>query len=339
MGLSLTGIHIFGTEAPQNVNFSFRSFSPNWLTCVYDFSDAAPDYSYKAARLISKETSAPVLHFRMFDSEMIRFEFFRNGKIVARYSDDEFIANKKLYDIPALLNYEDGNKKRISAILHCSDIDLKIAMLEEFFGVCLLTAPELFDEGNIPSCNRSDSVYRVYQAEEKALTGKAAPIGLNLIAEYPGKLFWNEFNKEKRTFKPHYFLHGYTSDNYFDENNHTLAPVRFTGCSLESSDYDTFEQGRIPHSGIDPRFETDYGTPLKVTFSENCPQEYCGKTMVVPSGFYPLEFLPTGELLLQGNHRIFVTNPTFKIIAKLSIKGDIADIIDNYILTTTGDSF
>ena len=61
--------------------------------------------------------------------------------------------------------------------------------------------------------------------------------------------------------------------------------------------------------------------------------------MTLPSGFYPESFTKNNELLLQGNHRIYVADSTMKIIAKLSIKGDIADIMDDYVLTTTGDSF
>ena len=61
--------------------------------------------------------------------------------------------------------------------------------------------------------------------------------------------------------------------------------------------------------------------------------------MTLPNGFYPRDFTNTDELLLQGNHRIYVVDAALKIIAKLSIKGDIADIVDDHILTVTGDSF
>ena len=61
--------------------------------------------------------------------------------------------------------------------------------------------------------------------------------------------------------------------------------------------------------------------------------------MILPDGFYPMEFLPSGELLLMGNHRIYIADPTLKIIAKLTVKGDVADIVGNHILTTAGSSF
>ncbi len=335
MGTSLSSIHIFGDSAPINCGFSFRSFSSNWQTCVDDFSKKPPDYPYKAAKRISKHIDAPVLHFGVFDSEMIWFEVLCNGKVVSKYSDDEFVANKKLFDIPSLIGYGEGQKKRLSSLLSCSDIDFKIAMLEEYLGVCLLYLPGISDDSEMFHRNRGDALYRKYQAAEKALTGKAAPIHLNLIAEYPGKLFWDFFDDgHLESVKPHCFLYGYANDN-----SHDLTPVRFTGKNLESSDLSTFSQDRIRRTQANPLFKMHYGTPCKVTFTDDCPPVYRGKSMTLPNGFYPENFTKTNELLLQGNHRIYVADHTLKIIAKLSIKGDIADVVDDYILTTTGDSF
>ncbi len=335
MGTSLSSIHIFGDSAPIDCSFSFRSFSPNWQTCINDFSEKAPDYPYKAAKYISKHIDAPVLHFGVFDSEMIWFDIFYNGKIVSKYSDDELVANKKLFDIPSLIGYGEGHKKRLSSLLSCSDIDLKIAMLEEYLGVCLLYLPELDDNPQFFHRDRNDTIYRKYQAEEKALTGKAAPIHLKLIAEYPGKLFSDFFNTAHiNEIKPHYYLYGYAGNNSYD-----LTPVCFVGEKLEESDLSTFSQGRICVPFDNPQFKMHYGTPCKVTFSDDCPPAYRGKTMTLPNGFFPYDFTNEHELLLEGNHRIYVVDPTLKIIAKLSIKGDIADIMDDYVLTTTGDSF
>ena len=266
---------------------------------------------------------------------MIWFEFFLNGKVVSRYTDEEFSANKKLFDIPSLIGYNDGQKKRLSTLLRCSDTDYKIAMLEEFFGVGLLYLPEIADEPELLRRDRSDTLYRKYQAEEKALTGRMAQIQFCMIREYPGKLFRNFFGFSfLNNIKPHYFLFGYAHEDSCD-----LTPVCFVGESLEASDLFTFSQNRIPWKPIDPCFELDYGTPCKVTFSDECPPAYRGKTMTLPNGFYPVSFTKNNELLLEGNHRVFVADPTLKIIAKLSVKGDIADVVDDYVLTTSGDSF
>ena len=335
MGTSLSSVHIFGNSVPIDCGFTFHSFSPNWQTCIDDFSEKAHDYPYKAAKFISKHIGAPVLYFGVFDSEMIWFEFFLNGKVISRYSDDEFVANKKLFDIPSLIGYADGQKKRLSSLLNCSDIDLKIAMLEEYLGVCLLYLPEVSDKPEMLHRDRSDILYREYQESEKALTGKAAPIHLNLVAQYPGKIFWDFFgHNHLENIKPHCFLYGYAYDN-----SHELMPVRFTGKRLETIDLPTFSQDRVCRVHEDPRFKMHYGTPCRVTFSDECPPAYRGKTMTLPNGFYPESFTKDNELLLQGNHRIYVADPTLRIIAKLSIKGDIADIMGDCILTTTGDSF
>lgn len=334
MGLSLTSIHIFGKTSIENCEVSFKSYSPDWLTCVDNLSELEIAYSYKVAKRISKMTDAPVLWFGVFDSDMIWFEFLRNGKCIVRYSDDESVSSKKLYDIPTLVQYEEGNKKRLSNILACSDIELKISMLEEFLGVCLLYSPEFADKADMLGRNRGDSFYRAYQEQEKELTGKKAPMTIRLVAEYPGKIFLNKFGQHD-TKKPHFFLYGYTADNH----DPSLTPMHFTDGRLEVSDYETFEKGHIPYDSKNTLFEMHYGTPCSVTFSEECPDGYRGKTMALPNGFYPVAFLPTHELLLEGKNKIYVVDNTLKIVAKLTVKGEVADVADHYILTATGDSF
>ena len=276
-----------------------------------------------------------MLHFGIFDSEMIWFTFFCDGKVAAKYSDEEFSANKKLYDIPGLVGYGDGQKKRLSTILQCADVDLKVELLEEYLGVCLCYHPDLLDAPHMLFRDRSDACYQKHLEAEKRLTGKAAPMAAKLVAEYPGKLFWDFFALGLyQNAKPHCFLYGYEKDG-----SNELAPVRFVGSGFEAVSLAEFMVGRAQIPYMDPRFDLDYETPCKVTFSDECPAAYRGKVMTLPSGFYPEGFLSTGELLLQGNHRILIVDSTLKIIAKLSVKGDIADILDDYILTTTGDSF
>ena len=265
--------------------------------------------------------------------------FFRGGKVAAKYSDDEFSANKGLYGIPALVGYESGGKRRLSDILSCADTERKIALLEEYFGVCLTFVPEMLDEPEALCRERSERLYRAYREEEKLLTGKSAPMALRLAAEYPGKLFFYRFQDERITVKPHFFLHGYAGDPDEDERHRILTPVHFAHGALEPSDWETFAQGRIPRCP-DTRFVLQCGTPVRVTFSRECPPEYRGRTMALPAGAYPEAFLPTGELLILGEHRIYVVEPaTLKIVAKLPHKGDVADVVGNYILTTAGSSF
>ena len=110
MGTTLTSIHIYGGPIPSDCGFSFCSYSESWHTCTSDFPAGREDYAVSAAKLMSKKTSAPVLCFHIFDSEMIWLCVFRGGKMAARYSDDNTIANKKIYDIPELIGYGEGYK-------------------------------------------------------------------------------------------------------------------------------------------------------------------------------------------------------------------------------------
>jgi hypothetical protein len=61
----------------------------------------------------------------------------------------------------------------------------------------------------------------------------------------------------------------------------------------------------------------------------------------MPSGFYPRGFLGTGELILdtESTGKVYIVDSTLKIVAKLTVKREIADLVDNYILTTTGGCF
>lgn len=335
MGTTLTSIHIYGAPVPSDCEFSFCSYSESWHTCTSDFPAGQEDYAVSAAKLMSKKTSAPVFCFHIFDSEMIWLCVFRGGKMAARYSDDNTIANKKIFDIPALVGYGEGYKKRLSSLLDCSDTERKVALLEEYFGVCLLYDSELANTPEQLRRTRGDALYREYMEEEKQLSGKKAPMELKCIAEYPGKIFFNDFGDfdNFNKYKKHYFLYG------FIEDTDDLTPVHFTGKSLEPCDRETFEKDRIIRNTGDSRFVIEYRPVPKVTFSDDAPAEYRGKAMKLPVGVYPWKFLPSGELLLLGKCKIYVVDPSLTVVSKFSCKGEVADIVDNCILTATGASF
>jgi len=77
MGTSFFSVHVLDNKAFQTNDCEFRSFSDGWQTCISDFSDKDPEYALKVAKLISKQTSAPVLFFYIFDSDYIYFEFLQ----------------------------------------------------------------------------------------------------------------------------------------------------------------------------------------------------------------------------------------------------------------------
>lgn len=333
MGTTASCIHIYGDFAAENIPFAFKSFSPGWHTCVEDSSEKDPDYPYKMARFIATKIENPVVYFSVYDSEAVFFEVIKGRKIVARYSDDSTESNKKIYDIPSLLGCKECGKKRLSAIFSCADTDLKIALLEEYFGLALLYFPEA-EEAELAR-KKSDALYRKYEEEEKRLTGKKAPFKADLIREYKGKIFWGKFNS-RAMLKEHYYLYGYS-----EEKDSELLPVHFVGNELKALDpsKETVSMGLDRDRTGEKYFSIKYGTPDKITFKDACPEAYRGKTMAMPSGFYPCGFLGTGELIISAGSKVYVADSTLKIEAKLTVKGDVEDLVDNYILTTVGDSF
>lgn len=331
MGTTFSSIHILSDEKIQTSYCEFQSFSDGWQTCISDFSDKDLNYSVKLAKLLSKQTSAPVLYFRIFDSEDIYFEFLQNGKTVARYSDDEFCTNKKLYGIPALLGYGDGYKKRLSNILNCGDADEKTELLEEYFGVCLLPFSEFFSDLAMLKRGKGDALYSAFIEKEKAIFGKNAPITLELVAQYKGKIFWDYF--EGCTQKKHCFLFGY-------ENEKTeLRPVRFCGERLEPISNEEFNQNRVSRQNDYDFCKIEYGTICYAIFNDLAPDPYKDKKIKLPSSSYPLGFDTKNRLVLSGGRKIYIVDDHMEIIAKNSIKGDCVDIIGDFILIASGDSF
>lgn len=336
MGTTLTSLHIFSDTPPVDCPLPFRSFSDHWLTCTADLREMEPEALWKIARKLSRQPDTTVLLFDVFDSESISFLFFRDGKTHSRYADSSLSPSKKLYDIPGLVGLGDGYKRRLSSILACPDAEHKIAMLEEYLGVCLLFVPELMDEPEMLRRERGEELYQQYRKAEQALSDKAAPYKLELLAKAPGKLFYDMFgNGYLHLMRPHCFLYGYTEDD-----THALSPVRFTGTALIGISPEEFSESpsrdRYQH---DPRFQIKYGYPNTVAFSADCPEAFRCKGLPLPEGYFPQEFLPTGELLLQGMHRVCLMDSEGKIVFRRSIKGDLADVVDDFLLTTTGDSF
>lgn len=331
MGTTFSSIHIYSNAELKISSYEFKSFSDGWQTCISDFSGKNEEYPFKVAKLISKQISSPILYFYVFDSEYICFEFLQNGKCMARYSDDEFSANKNLYGIPAMLGYGDRYKKRLSNILNCSNTDEKIELLEEYFGVCLLPFPECLSNPAILKREKGDALYNGFVEKEKNISGKQAPIVAQLTAEYKGKLFWDFFGGY--TKKEHCFLFGY------EDNICELRPVRFCGERLESISIEEFYQNRTNQTQDCKFCDLEYGPTCHATFNDLAPNPYTHQKMTLPNGFYPIDFDTKNRLILAGRKKIYVVDDNMKIIAKPSIKGEVVDMVGDFLLTTTGDSF
>ncbi len=321
-------IHIL-TTSPISVNgFSFCSFSEGWQSCITDFFEKGIAYAYKAAILFSKQYSFPVLYFSVFDSEELELCILQNGKRIAQYTDEK--GSQKLSLVSDILGYPSGYKKRLSHILSCGNTDYKIQLLEEYFGVCLLPFPECPKKDLVRK--RDDAIYRDYMENEKAISGKRAPITAQLLSEHKGKLFWDHFGSH--TQKEHCFLFGYS------EPKDNLSPVRFASGILEPITREEFAKNRSEQNIFAPCFRVDYGNPdCHVTFLAGSPDAFIDKTIALPRDFYPLVFALDGHLLLYNRSRICIINNKMQIIAKISVKGEIADLADDCILTTVGDSF
>lgn len=332
MGLSLTSIHIYGDSVPADCGFNFRSFSENWFTCIDPLPCEEMKNTYAMARTLSKKTSATVLWFYLFDSDMIWMTFFKDGKIAASYTNDGFTPGKKLFSIPALVGYEDGNKRRLSNILAAPTAETLIALLEEFLGVDLLFEPYLLETDQNLSRTRGDTLYKQHMEEEKRLSGKNSPFAFDLVVEYRAGLYPNFFTEHER--KKSFFVRLDLNEN----GKEVYSPVQFTGPALEPCDLETFRKAESTSSTDDPRFEFSFGRPCKVTFTEQAPAEYRGQTWVLPNGYFAYDFLPTGELILLGNRRLIIMDHTETVLAKLTHKGDVMEIRDNYVLLAT-DSF
>lgn len=344
MGTTFGSIHVY-TSAPMVIEgYRLESFSEGWQTLIPINSGCAFDFEWmqKAAKAISKKTDAPVLWFFEFDSDFIYFKLLVSGKQVASFCGDGMAPSKNIFKIPALIGYEDGNKRRLSAILGCGDVDTQIALLEEFFGVCLLPFPEIFAESP-EACRRtrSDALYRAFAEEEKALTGKRAPITAELVQEIdgveseigPSYLFVSDdfCNFEKVRYSVY-------SEARITEYEKKLT--RFQNGKYEFVSSDTLPQrdgGKwysLPHSWEDIRYKKEY-SPDRIVFSKYAPPAYAGKTLTPPRGFYACGFDSKNRLILEDDRgTVAVMDETEKVIAKLRLKGWVAAVDGDYILTT-----
>ncbi len=333
MGTTFSSIHVYGNEELKIDSFEFRSFSEGWQTCINDFSEENLDYFGNTAKLISKKTSAPVLWFYIFDDEAINFAFFKGGRKVAQYSDDEWSPNKNLSGIPAMIGYGDGYKKRLSNILGCGDAFEKMKLLEEYFGVCLLPFPELLSDPDALKRERGEELYNDCIKKEKTISAKKSPVSAKLIIEYKGKIFQNYFDKlSQDDIKEHCYLYGYETEDS------DITPVRFVGERLEKISKKEFNKDRVSAKRDCAFYEFDYKAH-SVTFNDKVPEQYVNKTVKLPNKFYPLGFDSKNRLILQSKGKLAIADENMNIIATMPIKGEACEVLGDYVLVTSGFSF
>lgn len=335
MGVTIESIHVYSEKEISYPNVEFSSFSKGWYTVTSSIEEP----SYSLARKISKSTRATVLWFSTFDSEGISLRFLQAGKIVAQHSD-LYQQSKRISQIPALIGYENGEKRRISQIFACGDFDLKIVLLEEFFGVCLLPFADLYEENpNAMKRTRGNEQYLAFQAEEKKLRGKNAPIKASLVFETCGKIFYQLFGQSHGFYKSGFYYFGYDTEesNYSDGN---LRPVHFSGGRLLPVTEEDLTTGLISTQTNDERYTIEFFPKTRVSFTEKAPEQFAQKTLVMPSGFYPFDFDGKGRLFLSNEHGgMAVMDSNNKVISRFSLKGVPCSMDGEFILTTDSESF
>ncbi len=344
MGTTFGSIHVY-TSAPVLADtYAFESFSTGWQTLIPANQEDAfdPEWLQKAAKAISKKTEAPVLWFFEFDGDFIYFKFYLGGKQVASFCGDGMTPSKNMFKIPSLVGYEDGNKRRLSAILGCGDVDMQIALLEEFFGVCLLPFSEMLMESPEELKKiRGDAFYREFAEAEKALTGKRAPITAELVQEIDGVeseigISYQFVSNDFHTFeKVRYSVYSEARIKGYEQKWSCFQNGKFE--FVDSDKLPPREGGKwyaLLHPCEDIRYKKEY-YPDRVTFSKYAPSAFAGKTLTPPRGFYVCGFDSKNRLVLHDERgTIAVMDEEMKIIAKVRLRGYIAEMAEDYILTT-----
>lgn len=342
MGTTFSSVHVYRSEAITE-HGRFRSFSEGWQTYLPE-GEVDAGQLQKFARKLSKLLPEPVLWFSLFDSDKAYFSIYQGGKQAAAGAP---LSCTHVFRIPALVGYGEGQKRRIAQILSDTEGEEQTALLEEFFGVCLLPLPELLEEEPEALCRqREDTLYRAFQEKAKALaipSGKHAPVQVELVHERDGKLFYSLFNGP-RVKKSDCFLFGYETA---EPEARALRPMRFRNGKLESIsqvEYDSQEADlEIADKMVEDKVNP-WPRPSEFVFTRQAPAAFQGKSIILDRNFNPEYvfacFDHRERAIFEGARgTLLVVNASMEVIAKLRIKGDFVCCRDGYILTAGSGSF
>ena len=339
MGTTVSSIHIYTSEPIPEGLGSFVSFSKGWQTRLPEPS-AANDFEadQKQARRLSKHLPYPILYFWEYDSDEFGFVLFCSGKQVTIFGTDPYTEAKGLFILPEYIGYPEGNKRRLSRILSCADMEYSIAMLEEYFGVCLEVFFDLLDMPQDLIRTRSDEKYRAYLEEERRFTGKDAGIYVELTEEVFGKLEDNPVFGDFSRPKQHIFY--LAQFHTLAERCSPLPAVEFRHGKLMPADGSVIQKAKIKEYD-DPRFHVEFYPRTTVTFSDLSPAPYRSKCFTaLPRGYYPYDFDESDHLILQNERGgIAFMNSNGELIAKCRIKGCLMDYRDGFFLTDKDGCF
>ena len=263
-------------------------------------------------------------------TKLLQFGFvlFCSGKQVTIFGTDPYTEAKGLFKLPEYIGYPEGNKRRLSRILSCADMEYSIAMLEEYFGVCLEVFFDLLDMPQDLIRTRSDEKYRAYLEEERRFTGKDAGIYVELTEEVFGKLEDNPVFGDFSRPKQHIFY--LAQFHTLAERCSPLPAVEFRHGKLMPADGSVIQKAKIK----------EYDDPT-VTFSDFSPAPYRSKCFTaLPRGYYPYDFDESDHLILQNERGgIAFMNSNGELIAKCRIKGCLMDYRDGFFLTDKDGCF
>lgn len=329
MGVTVTSLHVYSAEPIDPALGHFISLSPGWQTMLP--AEVPPiNELYAFARRLSKKTSAPVLTFLMLDSDDLSFALFQAGKTVSYFSTFDYEEKKGIFQIPGLVGYPEGHKRRISEILSCGDVELLADLLEEFFGVALMVFEDITPDNLVRA--RGETYYRAFHEEQQRIRGKRAPIRAVLADEFPGKLFSGEFSSDL------YISNGYLFGMETPESGvKDLRPVRFSQgkllpLSAEDIVYVTSESLSQP---LHPDIPAN-----TVRFKPDAPEAFGGKTLTLPPGFDFFDFFDDRLLMLVNFHGgIAFMDAEGKLVARFSVKGAPVEFDGGYLLTADSGSF
>ena len=274
-----------------------------------------------------------MLYFWEFDSDEFGFVLFHNGKQITVFSTESFSEPKGLFKLPPLIGYAQGNKQRLSRILSCPDMEHLIAMLEEYFGVCLEIFYDLLDTPEELVRTRDEKRYRAYLEEEKRFSGKNAPIGLELKEELFGKAEYHAGFGDFGNSKAHIFY--LAQFHTLEEKREPLPAFAFQNGKLIPADESTIRAAEVKKPFENPYFQVEYYPKMKVSFTELAPQAFHGKVFhAFPRGYFPYAFDESDRLILDnGRGGVAFMNDDGELLAKCSMKGSLMDYRDGYFLT------
>ena len=343
MAATYGSIHVLCDEPVSIAFYDFASWAPGWQTMIPTEANREmltdPEASARKAKAISKLLGKTVLWFFLFDEDVVSFALFSEGKTLAAHN--AFSSDKNISKIPALVGINESYRKRLSKILSCTDTDIQIKLLEEFFGVKLLLFPEMLEEDSACAvCGKGSALFEKYESENRAPTGKKSPIQVKRLFELEGVLSDSDWNNKYHqadgclwVFQKHYWLYSWQKATGEEEK-----PVCFRAGRLDFiSDAEMLQLGTDQQynetRNKDPLYEQLF-FPNRILFSENAPEPYRGKTIRHPDGFYGLGFDGKGRFLLFNEASCFAwMDQDGKLLAKQNVKGHIIDHDGDFLLT------